>query len=527
MASEDTGSVSVDTNRRQSGLGSPMTQEAEQELRHFLKLVRPDWLNPRKVGRNDVNRVIEKLKLIGVSDTQEFIRRVTTNKINEDFLANGMPRFSRDTIDVIRKQSRFMEARDHMTEANYRQMGVFAHVPQMLATKNLRHQVQSSGSLLRTATQRHEVRRARGSRSSSETGSRSRHQGGGNQESSGTMRSAHSSGDLAATLQDALDGEDAPNYDSGGAAPSQRRAAASRRPPKGRLEPPTGRLPPRSVSLPQLVSANEGMRTPPSARTDASPSLGASPRDSKAMNFSATAPPGLSRKAPSDAMGPSSSLRRESTAKSGMARGSDESLDEQATSLYMAGWGNSRPGRGRHAPEPRNPSWTTLDMGTALQHGEAMLREQAALDERKILERTMNMEGHQSPMRCHIAKNIEERMKEERLRASNSQSTMDVQQRVINIRKNLSQMVNTKRELQAMLRQVRGMVEEDDEKPVQLTLELFNRSKAAAAAWSQGNPTAGSGTSSRVPSRGGDAVDKTGSIKELSANLPAASFKWG
>lgn len=114
------------------------TAEEESDLRQFLKVVRPEWSCPKKHGLNDMNRALEKLKSIGVSDTRELMRRVNRNTINEDFLMAGKSRFSQETMEALRKKSPFIRALDHLKEPYVRQIGAFAPVPQLLSGTNLR-----------------------------------------------------------------------------------------------------------------------------------------------------------------------------------------------------------------------------------------------------------------------------------------------------------------------------------------------------------------------------------------------------
>merc|ERR1719265_1899141 len=107
--------------------------EAEQDLREFLKVVRPDWSAYRSEGYRDIDRVLAKLKAVGVVDIWELMQRVENNTINEDLFAAGRSCFSEDTLEQFRQQRSFLCALEHLREPYYRQVGRFAPVPQLLA----------------------------------------------------------------------------------------------------------------------------------------------------------------------------------------------------------------------------------------------------------------------------------------------------------------------------------------------------------------------------------------------------------
>ncbi|CAE7503607.1 unnamed protein product [Symbiodinium natans] len=105
---------------------------AENELRHFLKLARPEWSKPRRRGRSDIVRVLAKLKAVGVNDIDTLIRKVEKNTINEELYNKGLMPLSRAALDSIRKQKTFMQALESVDVPNIRQVGVFDPVAQML-----------------------------------------------------------------------------------------------------------------------------------------------------------------------------------------------------------------------------------------------------------------------------------------------------------------------------------------------------------------------------------------------------------
>eukprot|EP00435_Cladocopium_sp_Y103_P056666 s713_g19.t1 len=114
------------------------TLAAETELRHFLKLARPEWSKPRRRGRSDVVRVQAKLKAIGISDIDTLIKMVDKNTINEELYNRGYVPLSREALDSIRKQKTFMQALESVDVPNIRQVGIFDPVAQMLSRSSLR-----------------------------------------------------------------------------------------------------------------------------------------------------------------------------------------------------------------------------------------------------------------------------------------------------------------------------------------------------------------------------------------------------
>merc|ERR1712113_14180 len=87
-----------------------------------------------------------------------------------------------------------------------------------------------------------------------------------------------------------------------------------------------------------------------------------------------------------------------------------------------------------------------------MQHAEAKLVEQREMDERTKLYRLMRAEGQVSPMRKHITKNTRSHLKE--VNGLDAKDAMDVQHRCTNIRKQLARMVNARRELNMIKRNV-------------------------------------------------------------------------
>lgn len=95
--------------------------------------------------------------------------------------------------------------------------------------------------------------------------------------------------------------------------------------------------------------------------------------------------------------------------------------------------------------QPWVAKWTRQGNNHVLRQGEAMIQEQAALEEKKELIKVIHAEGDDSPLRTHVAHNIATRLHEDRLR--DSQDGLIIQQRCLNIRKGLGFMQDSRRDL--------------------------------------------------------------------------------
>jgi len=89
--------------------------------------------------------------------------------------------------------------------------------------------------------------------------------------------------------------------------------------------------------------------------------------------------------------------------------------------------------------------WAKKGRNHAVRQGEAMLREQVALDDAKDLYKLIESEGEESPMRRHITSRIRNRLREEK--EKDEQGVIDAQQRCMNIRNNLGKMQAARRDL--------------------------------------------------------------------------------
>mmetsp|Transcript_100552 Transcript_100552/g.192781 ORF Transcript_100552/g.192781 Transcript_100552/m.192781 type:complete len:683 (-) Transcript_100552:64-2112(-) len=544
------------------------TAEDESELRQFLKVVRPDWSCPRMHGRSDVNRVLEKLKAIGVSDTKELMRRVNRNKINEDFLIAGKTRFSQETMDAFRKQSSFVRALDHLKEPYVRQIGSFAPVPQLLTGTNLRLKEKRespqpvyddasvlrdppadlrpssepgcsrqtlqratmyasgrSGSTVEVAKQAAVESRRRGALDLSSELDLEQEEGAASRSASRGKGCSVGLGDLGGTLDmTSLDGHlaslQASVCSSGGGSlildDSDGEPWALHRPsalylrgarPRHR-QPDMTQAPGLVYSLTDLRlqegstycgQGRHGSQTPSRSSRAHSPSHhGAGQRtgdlcaplspdsslggassialsralrgnaDKQEAWTSSSAFPVRPRRA-SD----SSTFASNMSVATGRERSfkhapsdqdeKDETDREEELEAYVDFYNKQGPDMAKGLRDAR---WAhrAQDPDAAIHQCEAMLQEQAALDERKLLEKEMRMEGAHSPLRRYVVKNIRKLLRTEKDR--DLQGALDTQQRATNIRKHLAHMQSKRRDL-AMLqaRAKEAVLGKVDDKP--------------------------------------------------------------
>lgn len=142
---------------------------------------------------------------------------------------------------------------------------------------------------------------------------------------------------------------------------------------------------------------------------------------------------------------------------------SDSCCDENASTREldtMAAQADRWAKLGKHMnKKPWQPQWANQGKNNVLNQGEAMLREQSALDDRRELLKVIENEGDDSPMRHHVAGKIRIRLQEEKERDANClQDLLDTQQRCINIKKNMSYMQAARRDLTEQKRRVQETV---------------------------------------------------------------------
>lgn len=108
---------------------------------------------------------------------------------------------------------------------------------------------------------------------------------------------------------------------------------------------------------------------------------------------------------------------------------------------------------------PLRPGWSSAQSGSLLRQGEAMIREQEAHEHKRKLYQQIALEGaaegfsqggiwRKSPMRKHLAAQIEARLKEEKVH--NAQAAMEVQQSCLSIRKQITGMSNARKNLNTL-----------------------------------------------------------------------------
>ena len=113
--------------------------ETENELRHFLRVARPEWSCPTKKGQNNIARVMEKLRAIDIHDIETLVQRLEKNTINDDLVAHGHIIFSREAMDGMRRQLPFIRALEVLAQESphVRQVGSHSSVRQLLAKKRI------------------------------------------------------------------------------------------------------------------------------------------------------------------------------------------------------------------------------------------------------------------------------------------------------------------------------------------------------------------------------------------------------
>lgn len=413
------------------------------DLKNFLRIARPDWLCPRRLGHSsDIHRVLEKLKAIGITDTWEFVKRVCSNRINDDLGAAGYARFSRETIESVRKQGVFIRSLEHLRDPFQRQTGLFAPVPQMLVGRSLRP---CPGTEQLTSKRRH---------------------------------CRPSSSRLDASIDDMVDagaalivGEPFCSLDdiSPTIGIDYGRATLRGVKPKSHS---TQKSLMRSTctSLPDLAFARQGGIDLAAASDSKRPRTDS---DTRARNGASSSSSG---KACARAESLSISPPLDFAGLQKMSKNLDD-FETHAGKWQRAG--------DQMLSVPQAARWIRLNESSSLRHGEDMLEEQAALDDKARLRKVMMGEGVESPMRRHVTTKIQTRLREERSRGRDAQGVLDVQQRCINIRKNLTSMMNARRELNTMRSRVQGLVESEEDKhglKDGFSLEIFQRAKRSMAA---------------------------------------------
>lgn len=125
------------------------TGESERKLRNFLHAVCPRWFvvtprpgrRPPEFGetRHDIDKVMAKLKDIGVTSVQELMLRVENTSINRDLVAAGHSGFKQETLDEISRRRPFLHALEVMKVPYCRSIGSLAPVNSLTDTKVRNH----------------------------------------------------------------------------------------------------------------------------------------------------------------------------------------------------------------------------------------------------------------------------------------------------------------------------------------------------------------------------------------------------
>jgi hypothetical protein len=505
------------------------TLGTENELKQFLKMVRLDWSHPRRRGRSDIQRVVDKLKAIDVTDIWELLRRVSSNTINEDLSAAGHPRFSQATLEEIRRKIPFVRALEVLaTEAHrYRQTGDFAPVPQLLSRRNKRCQAGSSNSPPRPGTEPANHCRKRPPVAASPSFA--------SQQSSvvegrrGGVRSGAS--DLGPPIATGV-GQPRPvlrgaTADAWVAGKGAWTAGFSARNSPGRASPDSEGSGEDFLgnSLPEEASLEPFWQTEPPEEELAPARLRyAKPRSRgskgrheglKPLHEGASLPnlsqmstttgesqslvsPGRENDAGS-ALGSACGRRRVGAALSGSGGKNLMSIATVAHTLGGLGCGckaclKGEPHDKKETREPtveddtlysqilqfksqlaepfRAAPWKSPGGDALLQHAQAMLKEQDALNDRTRLYREIGARSGTasvhptSGLRSHVAKNIRARLKEEEKK---DRASLDIQQQIINIRKDMTAIVNARREMTLLRKN-----NEEETEPLVFNRELFD-----------------------------------------------------
>ncbi|CAK9044540.1 unnamed protein product [Durusdinium trenchii] len=368
------------------------TLAAETELRHFLKLARPEWSKPRRRGRSDVVRVQEKLKAVGVTDIDTLIKMVDKNTINEELYNRGYVPLSREALDSIRKRKTFMQALEGVDVPNIRQVGFFDPVAQMLSRRQLQGQVG------RRSTKKGEE---------------------GGRQSSRRPAIVQTESSMAEVPEEMTP-------------PPWPRLRGAQGGPHGRVP----RRPSAGLVLPSM-SASGGVQRSQSETMPRLPSMGGA--------SAATSMGRLER-------GDTSELHGDPFSRSTTKRGSAGLFGDGApvTMRTMDSWLSpsmeemlSLQRAGQRMLDTLEDSqssaakWSPKSRKTPLEQGEEMLMEQDALDERERLVRVVKSKSQPpDPFRSHIAFNIKQRLED--LANDDSKEGLAINQRCLNIRKQLA-----------------------------------------------------------------------------------------
>lgn len=442
--------------------------EGQNELLQFLKAIRPEWSFPKKNGKSNLRSVMDKLKAVRVGTVWELFRAVMRNTISEDLAQAGYSVLSKETLDRIRKRTSFFRQLDVLTETDCRQTGAFAPVPQLLSQKKLAywskvpsHHGRKFDERPQSPERRSSITRA--SSSQSRRASRSGHF---------ESRLFVSNGNLIE-----VDGWDMCRPRLRGARTCVRRGHDMEPFRAEKSETDIGQ------ALDKERALKSAMRLPALSKTW---QAGDNKATCSSSLESGDKPPktGLLREASQVSIsGDDSHTLRDGSTEN--RNGSTRLGSGQSSFLFMAPQQRARSSSVDHSSSEqeadtllatvvklqqeaaamqdfRPPSWSVLRRheNALIESGQAMLDEQKALFERSKLQKLMEQEGLCSPMRQHVAKNVRSRLKEESEKVA--AEGLEMQHKCTNIRKNLGQMMNARRDLASLRRAIvgRGIDEE-------------------------------------------------------------------
>eukprot|EP00928_Gymnodinium_smaydae_P016517 TRINITY_DN1620_c0_g1_i1.p1 TRINITY_DN1620_c0_g1~~TRINITY_DN1620_c0_g1_i1.p1 ORF type:complete len:488 (-),score=108.27 TRINITY_DN1620_c0_g1_i1:116-1579(-) len=482
-----------------------MTQgslEDEAELRHFLRIARPEWSLPRKKGGsiNCINKVIEKLRAIGINDTETLVQQIEKNTINDQLAANGYVPFSRETIECIRRQLPFIRSLESLDTPNVRQVGQYAYVPQMLSKKRIAS---------------HEFEKPSG-----EAGrGRRRPIGAAGASASGSAKSsARAAPSLAGGSSRLVSSASEPSL--GGTMTELRLrgvvscAKQRRRQP---LELPLGLVPRDDSEVAEsLASCSRSLLSstaPPSVfaeldgtRREALPPLShlndttATSSHASKDTLRSTAARSLASTLPTGALAAAatagSSEGLASSGETGLplpARGASRHNNGHARTIAGGELASLRLNGNEVVPsvelvrgmlregaqmrqEATEARWSPAFTKAWQQQGEDMLREQEAMDERNRFVRSVS----QDDMRPVITRNIEARLREEALR--DKTEGVNITHRCMNIRKHLASMLNSRRDLQSLRSRMMAVTGEEQPTAKEDLANMFGDTFRSAAA---------------------------------------------
>eukprot|EP00928_Gymnodinium_smaydae_P014865 TRINITY_DN15455_c0_g1_i1.p1 TRINITY_DN15455_c0_g1~~TRINITY_DN15455_c0_g1_i1.p1 ORF type:complete len:470 (+),score=97.51 TRINITY_DN15455_c0_g1_i1:106-1515(+) len=451
--------MSAELSTMASRASQRSTLEAENDLRHFLMVARPEWSSPKRRGKTNLSKVLTKLKAIGVSDTDKLVDRIYGNSINERLSASGRVELSRESIECIRKNTPFIRTLESTDIPHTRQVGSLAPMPQLLSKKRI------AGSL----------RESRSTGSIGGCSSPSRGAASPIRPYDPASENASEGFDVDPSLYGLPGGEPfrlrlrgicttKAKTNSGGGKRSSTAPAGARRPSLSGVS-----IAEESASASANKSDLEGVDF--GNMWDETPKSTRSTRGRTPKGASSTWPANRSRShAQSSAGGSPERVNEEaaSTSKLVKLRTAPGGLDlatlggfqsptyEEVRRIQSAG--------ATMRTEPLEARWSPLYWKSLTQHGEDMLAEQTSLDERNRLMRLVRCSGSDvSSMRTHVTENIRERLSSEQQR--DETITLNIQQKCMNIKKQITSMANLRRDVLNLKSRMQAVTDDEELPP--------------------------------------------------------------